>query len=98
MFEDDNNTVGYGNPPKHHQFKKGQSGNPKGRPSNRVLHEILQDVMNEVITVMANGEKIKMTKKEAFVRQLMNDSMKGKSQATKTLIKLLKDFHQIFPI
>ena len=24
--------VGYGKPPKHGQFKKGQSGNPKGRP------------------------------------------------------------------
>lgn len=24
--------VGYCNPPKEHQFKPGQSGNPKGRP------------------------------------------------------------------
>ena len=24
--------VGYGKPPKAHQFKPGQSGNPKGRP------------------------------------------------------------------
>jgi hypothetical protein len=25
-------TVGFGRPPKHTQFKKGQSGNPRGRP------------------------------------------------------------------
>ena len=24
--------VGYGKPPKEHRFKKGQSGNPRGRP------------------------------------------------------------------
>jgi ribosomal protein L12E/L44/L45/RPP1/RPP2 len=28
--------VGYGNPPKHSQFKKGQSGNPAGRPKSKV--------------------------------------------------------------
>jgi len=25
--------IGYGRPPKEHQFKKGQSGNPRGRSS-----------------------------------------------------------------
>ncbi len=29
------NEVGYGNPPKEHQFKPGQSGNLKGRPKSR---------------------------------------------------------------
>ena len=28
----DSYEIGYGKPPKHIQFKKGQSGNPKGRP------------------------------------------------------------------
>ena len=30
--------VGYGKPPKHTQFKKGQSGNPKGRPKQVQAH------------------------------------------------------------
>lgn len=30
-LEDDDEDVGYGKPPRRHQFKPGQSGNPKGR-------------------------------------------------------------------
>lgn len=30
-YDDDEGRVGYGRPPKHTQFKKGQSGNPNGR-------------------------------------------------------------------
>ena len=32
--DNDDYEVGYGRPPKSGQFKKGQSGNPKGRPRN----------------------------------------------------------------
>jgi hypothetical protein len=90
--------VGYGKPPKHTQFKKGKSGNPKGRPSHKVLHQVIEDILNEQVTITINGEKKKMTKKEVFIQQLMTDSMKGKSTATKNLIKLLKDLYHIFPM
>lgn len=90
--------VGYGSPPKHSQFKKGQSGNPKGRPPNKVLHTVVADSLNEMVVVNVGGEKVEMTKKEAFIQQLLSESMKGKSAATKNLIYLLKNLPWIDPM
>lgn len=90
--------VGYASPPKNTQFKKGKSGNPKGRPPNKVLHQVLEDVLNEKVTLVIKGEKVEMTKKEAVIQQLLNESMKGKSAATKNLIYLLKNLYWINPI
>lgn len=91
-------SVGYASPPKHTQFKKGTSGNPKGRPPNKVIHQILEDVLNEKVSLVIKGEKVEMTKKEAVIQQLLNESMKGKSAATKNLIYLLKNLSWIHPM
>ena len=94
-----NDSVGYGKPPKHTQFPKGKSGNPKGRPPTKILHQVLEEVMNELVTVTTEeGKKKKMTKKEVFIQKLIHDSMKGKSTATKTLTRLLKDLYHTAPI
>ena len=97
-FDPDKPSVGYGSPPKHSQFKKGKSGNPKGRPPHKVLHVLVEEILNEKVTLTMGGEKIEMTKKEAFIQQLMNESMKGKSAATKNLIYLLKNLSNIWPM
>jgi len=40
----DDYEVGYGKPPKHGQFKPGQSGNPKGRPKGRKNFPVLLEM------------------------------------------------------
>ena len=96
--DDDDDNVGYGKPPKHTQFKKGKSGNPKGRPPNKVLHQVVEDVLNQTVTITMNGEKVQMTKKEAIVQMMANDSMKGKSTQTRNLLLMLRTLNQIWPM
>ena len=39
--------VGYGKPPKAHQWRPGQSGNPKGRPKGSRNRPTLEDFLRE---------------------------------------------------
>lgn len=73
----DDEEVGYKKPPKKTQFKKGQSGNPKGRPPKPNLYDAVIQALNEDIEFMLNGEKTKMTAKEAILKKVMIDALNG---------------------
>jgi hypothetical protein len=85
--------VGYGKPPRDGQFKRGQSGNPKGRPTGKKsLSTVLNDAVNErVLAVVGNGRHKNITKLEATVTQLANRAASGDPKATQTLFAQLRD-------
>jgi len=84
--------VGYGKPPRHTQFKKGQSGNPRGRPSgSKNLKTLLSEALNEPVIVTENGRHRKITKREAIVRQVVDCSATPDLRAVKIVFDLLRD-------
>jgi hypothetical protein len=84
--------VGYGKPPKQAQFKKGQSGNPKGRSRAVEAHmpvsRIIRRSLSEEIKVHVNGKQRKMTRLEAVIELLFAMVRKGDLRAAKLLIDL----------
>jgi hypothetical protein len=83
--------VGYGKPPRHTRFKKGQSGNPRGRPSgSKNLATVLIEALNEFVIVAENGGRRKITKRQAIITQLVNQSAKADWRATKILLDILQ--------
>ena len=89
---------GYKNPPKEHQFKKGKSGNPKGRPRKKKQPssdpglDLIASVHRELgktISVQENGQHKEVTKLDAFSAQLVAQSVNGKPSQQKMLLGLL---------
>lgn len=81
--------IGFGKPPKHSRFRKGLSGNPKGRPrGKRNLATVLERTLQEKIVINENGERRTVTKLEAAVKQLVNKAAAGDLAALRQLTAL----------
>ena len=81
--------VGYGKPPESTRFKKGESGNPRGRPKGRKNWITQADrILNEKVTVNENGRRTTITKFEAAVKQLVNKAASGDHRAIQELLAL----------
>ena len=80
----DNYEVGWGKPPKHSQFQKGQSGNPRGRP--RGSRNMLTEMRDELTRPSMTPDGKKISKVRTLTRSLYAQGLKGNIQALKLLL------------
>lgn len=81
--------VGYKKPPKVTRFKKGKSGNPKGRPKNsRNLMTLIDAELDKPVMLQENGRTLTLTKREALAKRLVNNALGGDARSTSSLIQM----------
>jgi hypothetical protein len=82
--------VGRGKPPRHSRYKKGQSGNPKGRPRGSENHySMLMKVLSERVVVTVKGRRRTITKLQAVLMQTVNQAASGDYRHTQLLLSKL---------
>jgi len=88
--ERDHESVGYGRPPKATRFRKGQSGNPRGRPKGSRRDIPYDSVLGQMVTVRENGIERRLTAAEAFLLHLARKGLEGESSSARQTLAAIE--------
>jgi hypothetical protein len=84
--------VGYGNPPKDHQFKPGESGNPKGPPRHRTqLWTYFCNFMGMPVSEFKKLDRKKMSPAQITAAKIVDKAMAGKYAGSERLARHVFD-------
>jgi hypothetical protein len=87
-------SVGYGKPPLHSRFRRGQSGNPAGR--RKGVRNLMTDVrrtLSTPIKVKEGGRTRKKSTQEGALMVLREKALRGDARALDRLIELAMRFN-----
>jgi hypothetical protein len=86
------NSVGYGRPPEATRFRKGVSGNSRGRPKGSLdMAAVFIKTLREKVVINENGHRKTVTKFEAALKQLANKGASGDIRALRQLLECARD-------
>jgi hypothetical protein len=75
--------IGRGRTPQSTRWKPGQSGNPKGRPKGaKNLATLFDEALSQKFEIQEKGKTRIITAREAIVRRVVNEALKGNIKAT----------------
>jgi hypothetical protein len=89
-------STAYRNPPKNTQFKKGRSGNPRGRPTQAKRQvsagSLFRKVAKEQVRLEIDGAVVTMSRWDAYVRQIYTMPLNKNNSAARLLDQLRRQF------
>jgi Family of unknown function (DUF5681) len=83
--------VGYRKPPAGTRFRKGRSGNPKGRPRGRHNRAPYDLVLGQMVTIKEEGVERRVTAAEAFLLYMTKRGLEGDGAAARSAMAAIAE-------
>jgi hypothetical protein len=83
--------VGYAKAPASSRFKKGQSGNPRGRPRNRHNEPPYEAVLGQKVSIREDGVERSVTAAEAFLLHMAKRGLDGDGAAARSAMAAIDE-------
>ncbi len=91
--DEDDGRVGYKRPPKAHQFKKGRSGNPRGRrKGSKSFETLVREALAQRVQVKADGKLKTVSMGQALLMRTLRDGIGGSRQAADQGLRLMERY------
>ena len=88
--DDDETAVGYRRPPASTRFRKGVSGNPRGRPLKGRQSLPYDTVLGQLVTIREDGRERRVTAAEAFLLHLTRKGLRGDNAAARASLAAIE--------
>jgi hypothetical protein len=90
----DKSIVGFKQPPRHTRFRRGQSGNPRGRQKGvRNFATDVKATLKAPVALNEKGRTRRVSTQEAMLLRLKEKALKGDPRALDQLIRLAQIFN-----